>query len=171
VRSMSCAVSVQSDMKRLIVFTVVSAALSLMPFRAMALSESLREPSIFFPKGFDTNRSAKVLAVLRSTNNVAYLGGLTSYWEPKFETTLVYQGEPSQLRAMIAGLDGIEGMRVHITYSENLSRETGSALQAGSWWVTYSHTMPNTISIRVNRAAKGFDNQAFEARAATPAAP
>ena len=58
---------------------MVTAALSLMPFRAAALSESLREPSIFFPKGFDTNRSAKVLAVLRSTNEIAYLGGLTSY--------------------------------------------------------------------------------------------
>ena len=71
---------------------------------------------------------------------------------------------------MISRLDAIEGMRVHTAYSDNLSRETGSALQAGSWWVTYSHTMPNTISIRVNRAAKGFENQAFEARAATPGA-
>jgi hypothetical protein len=160
-------------MKKMILIMTLgaSATLSMMPFRAGALSESLREPSIFFPKGFDTNRSAKVLAVLRSTNHFAYVGGLTSYWEPKFETTLVYQGEPSQLRAMIAGLDGIEGMRVHITYSDNLSRETGSALQAGSWWVTYSHTMPNTISIRVNRAARGFEKEVFEGRGATPGAP
>lgn len=132
---------------------------------ASALSEALREPSIFFPKGYDTNRAQKIVAVLRATNNFAYLGGLTSYWEPKFSTTLVYSGSPDSLTSFIRALDGIDSVRVHVTYSDNLSKETGSALQAGTWWVVYSHTMPNTIEIRVNRAAEGFATARFEAAA------
>ena len=126
-----------------------------------ALSESLRAPSIFFPKGYDTNRAERILSVLRQTNHCEYLTGLTSYWEPEFSTTLVYSGEPSALKEFLNKLDAINGIRVHITYSDDLSKETGSALQAGSWWVKYSHTKPNSIVIRINRAAKGFEHESF----------
>ena len=150
-------------MKRILAFVFVIIGTAVTLPHASALSEALREPSIFFPKGYDTNRAQKIVAVLRVTNDLQYLGGLTSYWEPKFSTTLVYAGSPNSLRSLIRALDGIDSVRVHVTYSDNLSKETGSALQAGSWWVVYSHTLPNTIEIRVNRAAQGFQTASFEA--------
>jgi hypothetical protein len=59
-------------------------------------------------------------------------------------------------------------MSVRLTFSSDLSKETGSALQAGSWWVIYSHTMPDTITVRVNLAAQSWSGGQFELRLPKP---
>ena len=83
--------------------------------------------------------------------------GLTSYWEPKFETMLAYDGDVKALNSMIARLSLIKGVHVEVTYSEDLAKETHGFPPAGNWWVTYDHTKPETVTVRVNLAAKGMD--------------
>ncbi len=129
--------------------------------RVFALSLELPEPSIFFPKGYDTNRADQILSVLRS-KPLHYLGGLTSYWPPENSTTLVYGGDRQGLLEMLKRLNQIRGLSVQLTFSSDLSRETGSALQAGSWWVVYSHTMPDTLTVRINLAAQALGGEKFE---------
>jgi len=150
-------------MKRNIVLTLVAAALAVTGNCAFGLSLSLPQPGIFFPQGYDTNRADQVLSVLRS-DKFKYLGGLTSYWEPEWSTTLVYEGDGQALTTFLAALNGVKGMSVRLTFSSDLSKETGSALQAGSWWVKYSHTMPDTSIARVNLAAQSLDGDKFELR-------
>ncbi len=128
--------------------------------RLFALSLELPQPSIHFPQGYDTNRASQVLSVLRS-DQWHYLGGLTSYWPPEYATTLAYGGDTGTLLALLTGLNRIGGISVRLTFSPDLSRETGSALQAGSWWVIYSHSMPDTITIRVNLAAEELGGEHF----------
>jgi hypothetical protein len=148
-------------MKRKITFTLVAVALAATINCAFGLSLSLPQPEIFFPKGYDTNRAGQVLSVLRS-DRFKYLGGLTSYWEPEFSTTLVYDGDGKALTTFLAALNEVKGMNVRLTVSSDLSKQTGSALQAGSWWVKYSHTMPDTITVRVNLAAEALGRERFE---------
>jgi len=120
--------------------------------RAFALSEELHSPAIFFPKGYDTNRAERILAILRSTNQFEFRGGMTSYWEPKFQTTLIYDGSSSQLKSFVAALDAIEGVRVHLVYADDL--KTAKILPTGSWSVEYSHTMPNTVVVTAMNSLK-----------------
>jgi hypothetical protein len=148
-------------MKRRITLTLVAVALAATINCAFGLSLSLPQPEIFFPKGYDTNRAAQVLAVLR-TDRFKYLGGLTSYWEPEWSTTLVYDGDGKALAAFLADLNRVSVITVNLTFSSDLSQETGSALRAGSWWVKYSHTRPDTITVRVNLAAQALGRDKFE---------
>jgi len=150
-------------MKRNITLTLVAAALAATVHHAVGLSLSLPEPAIFFPKGYDTNRAQQVLSVLRS-DKFKYLGGLTSYWDPEWSTTLVYEGDAQALTTFLAALNEVKGMTVRLTFSNDLSQETGSALQAGSWWVKYSHPMPDTITVRINLAAQSLGRDKFELR-------
>jgi len=150
-------------MKRNIALTLVAVALAATGNCAFGLSLSLPQPGIFFPHGYDTNRADQVLSVLRS-DKFKYLGGLTSYWEPKWSTTLVYEGDAKALTTFLAALNAVKGMSVRLTFSSDLSKETGSALQAGSWWVIYSHTMPDTITVRINLAAQSLGGDKFELR-------
>ena len=53
---------------------------------------------------------------------------------------------------------------MRLTFSADLAKETGSALQAGSWWVKYAHTTPDTITVRVNLAADALGRDKFELR-------
>jgi hypothetical protein len=131
--------------------------------QAFGLSIALAKPEIFFPKGYDTNRAAQIHSVLRR-ENLKYLNGLTSFWEPEFSTTLVYGGDAEALNGFLAALHKIGGVNVRLTFSKDLSKETGSALSAGSWWVMYSHTMPETITVRVNLAAEALGGDKFEVR-------
>ena len=149
-------------MKKIILSVLVFGAVALVAPRLCALSETLHRPSLFFPKGYDTNRAERVLSVLRS-NRFEYRDGMTSYWPPDWSTTLVYVGNAANLRTFIAALAKVDGMSVRVTYSDNLSKESGSALRSGSWWVKYSHAMPNTLTIRVNQAANGMSGEEFEA--------
>ena len=96
------------------------------------------------------------------------LGGLTSYWEPKWSTTLVYQGDGQALTTFLSALNAVKGMSLRLTFSSDLSKETGSALQAGSWWVIYSHTMPDTITVRINLAAQSLGGDQFELKYLRP---
>ena len=102
-------------------------------------------------------------SVLRS-DKVKYLGGLVSYWEPEFSTTLVYDGDAQALTTFLAALNEVHGISVRLTFSNDLSKETGSALQAGSWWVEYSHKMPDTVTVRINLAAETLGRDKFELR-------
>jgi hypothetical protein len=148
-------------MKRRFAFFLVLATAIAFTHSVSALSRSLPQPEIFFPKGYDTNRAEQLLSVLRS-DQFKYLGGMTSYWEPEWSTTLVYDGDSKTLTAFIAALNEIKGLAVRLTFSNDLSKETGSALQAGSWWVRYSHTMPDTVTVRINLAADSLGRDKFE---------
>jgi hypothetical protein len=128
---------------------------------AVGLSLNLPQPEIYFPKDYSTNRAAQIESVLRS-DKFKYLGGLVSYWEPEFSTTLVYEGDRQALSSFLGALNGLSGITVRLTFSPDLSKETGSALQAGSWWVKYSHTMPDTITVRINLAAESLGGDKFE---------
>ncbi len=131
--------------------------------QSSALSLELPTPSIYFPKGYDTNRAEQILAVLRS-DRFKYLDGLTSYWPPAWSTTLVYKGDARDLNGFVAALNKVSGVTVRVTFSPDLAKEAGSALPAGSWWVIYSHTAPDTITVRVNQAkgALGPDQPALD---------
>jgi len=124
--------------------------------RAMALSMELHSPDIFFPKSFDKEKAALIKAAI-SDKEYKFKEGLTSYWEPKFETMLAYNGDVKALNSMIARLSLIKGVKVEVTYSEDLSKETHGFPPAGNWWVTYDHTKPETVTVRVNLAGKGMD--------------
>ena len=80
----------------------------------------------------------------------------------------MYEGDGPALTALLAALNEVKGMSVRLTFSGDLSKETGSALQAGCWWVTYSHTMPDTITVRINLAAGSWGGQKFELRLPKP---
>ncbi len=150
-------------MKRNIRCTLVTVALAITIHSAFGLSRSLPQPEIFFPKGYDTNRAERVHSVLR-TERFKYLGGLVSYWEPEWSTTLVCDGDAKSLAGFLAALNDVEGLTVRLTFSNDLSKETGNAPQAGSWWVVYSHTMPQTITVRINLAAESSGRDKFELR-------
>ena len=134
---------------------VIGLMLGILANDAGALSESLRHPKIFFAKNFDTNRAEQIHAVLRS-EQFNYIDGMTSYWEPKWSTTLVYAGNAEALNVFIVALNELPGMAVHLTFSPDLSKETGSVLRAGSWWLKYSHTTPNTLTVRINLGAEAL---------------
>jgi hypothetical protein len=148
-------------MQRPFAFFLVLVAAIAFTYSACALSRSLPQPEIFFPKGYDTNRAEQLHSVLRS-DRFKYLDGMTSYWEPEWSTTLVYDGDSKSLTAFIAALNEIKGLTVRLTFSNDLSKETGSALRTGSWWVKYSHTMPDTITVRINLAAESLGRDKFE---------
>lgn len=124
--------------------------------RAMALSMELHAPDIFFSKSFDKEKGALIVAAI-SDKEFKFKEGLTSYWEPKFQTTLAYDGDVKGLNSMIARLSLIKGVHVAVTYSEDLSKETHGFPPAGNWWVIYDHTKPDTVTVRVNLAGKGMD--------------
>ena len=130
---------------------------------AFGLSEGLPEPKIGFPKEFDAKRAEQLEAVLRS-DKYKYLGGLTSYWPPDWGTTLVYGGDGKSLEGFLAAMSGVKGMAVRVTFSPDLSKETGSALKAGSWWVVYSHATPDVITVRVNLSAEELGGAEFALR-------
>src|SRR3954463_12279679 len=127
-------------MKRYFGLSLTLAMTAAFASSVLALSRSLPEPEIFFPQGYDTNRAEQMHSVVRS-EKFKYLGGLISYWEPQWSTTLTYDGDSKALTAFIAALNGIKGLAVRLTFSNDLTKETGSALQAGSWWAVYSHIM------------------------------
>lgn len=122
-----------------------------------ALSVAHESPEIFYTKTFD-KKTAKAIDAVLTDKQFHYLNGLTSYWEPKFETTLVYDGDAASLNHFIARMSAVDGIRVHLTFSHDLSKETGSALSAGSWWVMYSHVTPDVVTIRINLAAPKLAN-------------
>src|SRR5262245_312819 len=112
-------------MKRRFVLALAAMAFATMAQHGFALSETLHRPKIFWPKNYDTNKAEQVHRVLNSTN-VKYLEGMTSYWEPKWSTTLVYDGDAKSLSAFIAALNEINGIDVRMTFSRDLSTETHS---------------------------------------------
>jgi hypothetical protein len=148
-------------MKRAIALFLVLGVLASVAQQAWALSEMLHAPRIFWPKGYDQKKAEQVQAVLRS-DKFAFRGGLISYWEPQWSTTVVYGGNTKSLNAFMRELRRIPGIRVKVTLSQDLSKETGSALQAGSWWVKYSHVTPDTLTVRINLASPEIDSEQID---------
>jgi hypothetical protein len=150
-------------MRRFLVLALVAVAFAASIHNGFALSETLHRPKIFWPKNYNTNKAEQVHRVLNSTN-FHYLDGMTSYWEPKWSTTLVYDGDAQALSAFVGALNDIEGIDVRLTFSRDLATETHGALRTGTWWVEYAHTTPDTITIRVNLAAESLKGDKFEFR-------
>jgi hypothetical protein len=118
----------------------------------LALSLNRESPQIHFPPKYDEKRAENLSAVI-SSEKFHYLGGLT---------TLVYEGDANSLNSFLADLNRVEGLLVRITFSPDLSKETGSALQAGSWWLIYSHVTPDTVTVRLNLAAETLKGDTLE---------
>jgi hypothetical protein len=144
-----------------IALTLIALSAAAIAPSAFGLSRALPQPEIYFPNSYDTNRAEQIQSVLRS-DKFKYLGGLVSYWEPEFSSTLVYEGDRQALASFLGALNDLSGITVQLTFSPDLSKETGSALQAGSWWVKYSHTRPDTITVRINLAAESLGGDKFE---------
>ncbi len=142
-----------------VAFTV--AAIVLLAKPVFALSEKISQPNIYFPKGYSANRAAQILHVLRS-EKLAFRSGLISYWEPEWSTTLVYGADTKALHGLLHDLSGIAGLRVKVSFSKNLDRESSSALPSGSWWVKFSHTSPDVVAVRINLAAPAIDLSKLE---------
>ena len=148
---------------RLIIPTLVAVTLTAAVQFAFGLSLVLSHPTIFFPTGYDTNRAEQVNSVLGS-DRFKYLGGLAGlgdFGEPP-DTTLVYSGDAESLTAFLAALNEIKGISVHLTFSSDLSKETGSTVRGGSWWVKYSHAAPDTVTVRINLAAESLGRDKVE---------
>lgn len=141
--------------------SILAVALLFPATPARALSLNRESPQIHFPPKYDEKRAERLSAVIAS-GKFHYLGGLTSFWEPEWSTTLVYDGDVKSLNTFLADLNRIEGLRVRITFAPDLSKETGSALQAGSWWLIYSHITPDMVTVRLNLAAETLKGDALE---------
>jgi hypothetical protein len=128
---------------------------------AFALSRELHEPEVFWPKGFDEKAAHAVTAVLKDAR-FKFKSGLISYWEPKFETTLAYDGDTSSLNAFVAALAKVNGVNVKVTFAKDLSKETHGYPPAGAWWVQYAHDAPNDVIVRVNLADPKLDIEKLE---------
>jgi hypothetical protein len=152
----------QGPMTRVMTSIFAAVALLLMAAgTALALSEELRSPRINFAKGYDARRVDAVQAVL-TNKQYHYLDGLISYWPPEWSTMLVYAGDTKSLKSFLEELSQVKGMHVRVQFSKDLSKETGSALSAGSWFVKYRQTEADTITVRVNLAAKDIDLSEIE---------
>ena len=127
--------------------------LSFITSPAQALSEELRDPRIFFPKSFDPQKAALINAAL-TDKQFKFKEGLTSYWQPKFATTLAYEGDTPALSALLSRLSQIKGLKLAVTFSKDLAKETHGFPPSANWWVQYDHTAPDTLTIRVNLASK-----------------
>ncbi|MEK7953034.1 hypothetical protein [Luteolibacter soli] len=147
---------------------LITGVLTWAPSLATALSLLLSDPEIRFPENYDADRAAKINVALRNPQDCKYLGGLTSHWEPEWATRLVYEGDEAALEHLLTELHRIDGLPIRLTASPDLSNETGSALQAGSWWVTYSHTAPDTLTVRVNLAATSWGEDGFQLQLPKP---
>ena len=132
-----------------------------------ALSETLHRPKIFWPRNYDTNTAAQVQRVLNS-DKFKYLDGMMSYWEPKWATTLAYGGDAQALSAFIKALNEIQSISVRLTLSRDLSKEARGSIAPGTWWVEYSHTMPDTLTVRINLAAEALGIEKFELKLPKP---
>ena len=148
-------------MNRISLLAIIALALATTAHRVSALSETLHRPKIFWPKNHNGVIAAQVHQVLNS-DKFKYLEGMTSYWEPKWPTTLAYDGDAQALSAFIKALNEVQGITVRLTFSMDLSKESRGSLAAGSWWVEYAHTTPDTLTIRINLAAETLGREKLE---------
>src|SRR5437868_1130770 len=102
-------------MRRLMVVTVVMAGLMIVAQRAPTLSEVLHSPKIFWPADFDTKTAQEVVRIL-SSKKLDFRGGLVSYWEPQWSSTLVYSGDTNALNGLLADLRKVPGFRIEVLF-------------------------------------------------------
>ena len=148
---------------RLIIPTLVAVTLAAAVQFAFGMHMVLHGPTLPFPNGYDTNRAEQVKSVLGS-DKFKFLGG--DAWDNDFGQSpgaiLVYGGDSRSLTTFLAALNEIKGISVRLTFSRDLSKETGMGLPAGSWWVEYSQAKPDTVTVRVNLAAESLGRDQFE---------
>jgi hypothetical protein len=148
---------------RLIIPTLIAVTLAAAVQFAFGMHFILHGPTILFPSGYDTNRAEQLTSVLGS-DRFKFLGG--DAWDNDLGqapgTILVYGGDSQSLTAFLAVLNEIKGLSVRLTFSRDLSKEGGSALPTGSWWVEYSHAKPDSVTVRVNLAAESLERDKFE---------
>ena len=134
-------------LRRLRVTLVCLALLAAAP-AAFALSRELPSPDVFFPKDYDKARAAQIITVL-SNPKLKYAVGITSFWPPKWGTTLVYNGDAEALNGLLSDLHGIKGVNVAVSFSRgNLSTSRDGA--SGHWEVNYAQDDPDTLSVVVS---------------------
>lgn len=147
----------------LVIPTLVAVTMASAVQFAFGMHMVLHGPTILFPNGYDTNRAEQVKSVL-GLNSFKFLGG--DAWDNDFDNSpgaiLVYGGDSRSLTAFLAALNEIKGIRVRLAFSRDPSKQTDSALPAGSWRVEYSHAKPDTITVRVNLAAESLGRDKFE---------
>ena len=141
------------SVKNLIAIAVLVASFGIGMGDARALSVSLPQPDITFSKGYDETKAKAILEVLRE-QKLQFLGGLYSHLSPDWSTTLVYGEDARALNEFLTALSQIKGVGIKVCLSKDLAKETGSALPSGTWWVRYSHTAPDTVTVRINLAAQ-----------------
>jgi hypothetical protein len=137
------------------VWIVAAAAALGLAWKTSALSRGLSEPELFFPRGHAPEKAEALVKALKQPGQT-FLGGLVSHWEPDWTTTLVYGGGNSELQSMVDALRAVPAVTLKVSVAGDLGKETGSALTAGSWWVVYRHTAPDTIELRLNAAQPAF---------------
>jgi hypothetical protein len=126
-----------------------------------ALTESLNHPRINFPKDFSPRLADAVHKVLRD-DTFKFVNGGISYWPPEWSTTLVYDGNTRLLNVFLDDLRKIQGIKTRVTFAKDLGKEGGSSYRGASWWVKYKQTTPETITVRVNLAAKEIDAEKLD---------
>src|SRR5690348_11220823 len=95
--------------KRRMIAWIVLVLLGTSAGTALALSRELHAPEVFWRKGFDEKTSNAVMAVFTDAR-FKFKQGLISYWEPKFETMLAYDGDTASLNAFVAALSKVNGI-------------------------------------------------------------
>ncbi len=125
------------------------------PRDCLALSVQLNSPAISFAKSH--TQFAKPVESVLSDQRAGFKTGLHSLWPPEWSTILVFDSDSVALCDTLDRLAKIKGLRLRVTFSKDLSKETGSALPAGTWWVKYRHTEPDLLTIRVNLASAQID--------------
>lgn len=129
---------------------------------AFSLSRAVAgEPSIFFPLSYDQAKADAIQKALRN-EKYRFIDGLISYWEPRWSTTLSFGGDTRSLNELLQNLIHLKLVEIKVTFSKNLSQESGTGMSAGSWWVIYEHTHPNRLTIRINLASEDIDPAKLE---------
>ncbi|HEY7119491.1 MAG TPA: hypothetical protein VH475_23065 [Tepidisphaeraceae bacterium] len=157
-------------MKTLMPALAALAAVLLSTTLASALTEELHSPRILFGKTFDPNKAAAITAVIQD-RQFHFIDGQISYWEPDWATTLVYDGDTRSLNNFLGALAAVPKLRVNVLVSKDLASRTHGAHATGAWWLEYRHTAPDTVTVRVNLAAKGIDPDQLRLQPAPAKAP
>ena len=136
---------------------------------ALALSVQLPSPTIGFSAEQDKATAEAVDAVL-SQKKFHFANGIYSHWPPKWQTTLVYEGDTKQLQAMLDDLRQLPKMHVKVMLVRDLAKRTAEKRRNGDFWIEYSRETPNVLSVLVDLSSPDIDPEKLDLTLdATPA--